>query len=101
MSPENHLEKNMSQKLDGKFHGVIVKNKNQQIVPQDQWMCFLAKDNAVPAMLKFYLEECTRKGADESQVQAVRDMINRCNQWRAEHPDLCKIPDVEKNEIIT
>jgi hypothetical protein len=30
-------------KLDGKFHGVIVKNKDQSIVPQDQWTVFLAE----------------------------------------------------------
>ena len=88
-------------KLDGKFHGVVVKNKNQTIVPQDQWMVFLAKDNAVPAMLKFYEAECARLGAEPEQLQAVREMRERVMAWRAENPQLCKTPDVQPGEIQT
>ena len=42
----------MLEKLDAKFYGVIVKNKDESIVPQDQYMVFLAKDAAVVAMLE-------------------------------------------------
>lgn len=91
----------MGLKLDGKFHGVIVKNKDGTIVPQDQWMCFLVKDNAVPAMLRTYYEECRRLGADQSQLKAVGEMMARVDMWRANWPQLCKVPDVQKEEIIT
>lgn len=87
------------QKLDGKFHGVIVKNKDGSIVPQDQWIVFLVKDNAVPAMLDFYYEECKRQGALDDQLDAVREMINRADEWRNKNPGLCKTPDVEPGEI--
>jgi hypothetical protein len=30
----------MGVKLDGKFHGIIAKNKDGSIVPQDQWIGF-------------------------------------------------------------
>ena len=86
-------------KLDAKFHGVIVKNKNGTVVPQDQWMVFLAKDNAVPAMLEFYEQECERQGAAPEQVAAVRAMRARVDAWRREHPELCKAPDVERGEL--
>lgn len=86
-------------KLDGKFHGVIVKNKDQSIVPQDQWMVFLAKDNAFPATLAFYREECLRQGASREQVRAVEDLCERVGQWRREHPELCKTPDVNPGEL--
>ncbi len=88
-------------KLDGKFHGIIAKNKDGTIVPQDQWMCFLAKDNAVPATLEFYIQECTRLGAKSEQIEAVRSMIDRVLDWRAANPTLCKVPDVQAGEIIT
>lgn len=86
-------------KLDGKFHGVIVKNKDGSIVPQDQWMVFLAKDNAFPATLLFYIEECQRKNASTAQVNAAREVYNRVMAWRAAHPELCKTPDVQAGEL--
>lgn len=86
-------------KLDGKFHGVIVKNKDGSVVPQDQWMCFLAKDNAVPSMLDGYLASCEALGAGARQLESVRDMIDRVDKWRRENPDLCKTPDTDQGEI--
>lgn len=86
-------------KLDGKFHGVLVKNKNGSIVPQDQWIVFLAKDNALPATLKFYEEECTRLGAKQAQITAVQDLRVRVDAWRRQHPELLKTADVEVGEI--
>lgn len=86
-------------KMDGKFHGIVVKNKDQSVVPQDQWIVFLAKDDAVPATLNFYLRECERLGADESQLMAVRELIDRVRRWRFGRPDLCKVPDVHPGEI--
>lgn len=86
-------------KLDGKFHGIIAKNKDGTIVPQDQWMCFLAKDNAVPATLEFYFDECARQGAAPEQLDAVRAMIERVKVWRVVNPHLCKVPDVQAGEL--
>lgn len=91
----------MSQKLDGKFHGLIAKNKDGSVVPQDQWMVFLAKDNAVPATLLFYEEECKRQGAAQAQLDAVEEMRMRVLAWREAHPDLCKVPDVQAGEIVS
>lgn len=90
----------MSTKLDGKFHGTIAKNKDQSIVPQDQWVVFLAKDNAFPATLDFYREECSRQGAGVDQLVAVDEMIERLKQWRNDNPHLCKTPDVQRGEIV-
>lgn len=90
----------MSKKLDAKFHGVIVKNKDQTIVPQDQWVVFLAKDNAFPATLRFYRSECERQGANPEQLRAVDDMIERLEAWRDFNSHLCKTPDVHPGEIV-
>lgn len=90
----------MSRKLDGKFHGVIVKNKDGSIVPQDQWIVFLAKDNAVPKMLAAYYTECQKQGASIEQLDAVAGLITRVDQWRRQNFDKCKVPDVQPGEII-
>jgi hypothetical protein len=86
-------------KLDAKFHGVVVKNKDGSVVPQDQWMVFLAKDNAVPATLAFYEEECLRQRASIEQIEAVRAMRARVEEWRKAHPELLKTPDVNPGEL--
>lgn len=93
-------EKDMGHKLDGKFHGVIVRNKDASVVPQDQWIVFLAKDNAFPATLAFYRDECERLGARGDQLKAVDDLLDRVKKWRRDNPQECKVPDVEPDELI-
>ena len=88
-------------KLDGKFSGVLVKNKDNTIIPVDQWMVFLAKDNAFPATLRFYRQECERQGAGPEQLAGVDECIAKVDAWRAAHPDECKVPDVQQGELFT
>jgi hypothetical protein len=88
-------------KLDGKFHGIIVKNKDGSVVPQDEWIVFLAKDNALPATLAFYLDECERLKADPRQLDAAASLIDRVERWRQDNPDKCKVPDTQAGEIVT
>lgn len=87
-------------KLDRKFHGVVVKNKNGAIVPPDQWVVFLAKDDAVPSTFAFYEQECVWLGAGKEQVEAVRAIRERIEAWRAANPGLCKTPDVQAGELL-
>ena len=89
----------MVERLDGKFQGTITKNKNGEVVPPDEFMVFLAKDNAFPATLRFYRDECERKGAGLAQLQAVDEAIARLHQWRQANPHRLKTPDVEAGEI--
>ena len=87
-------------KIDGKFSGVIIKAKDGSVVPPDQYIVFLAKDNALPATVRFYEEECERLGADARQLEAVRKMRARLDRWRQAHHDLCKVPDVAVGETL-
>ena len=86
-------------KIDHKFYGEIRKASDDSIVPPDSCITFLAKDNAFPATLRFYLEECKRLGAGEIQVQAVQGLIERVDAWRAQHPELCKVPDATLKQL--
>jgi hypothetical protein len=86
-------------KLDKKFEGLITKVKDKpeggqimgSIVPNDQWVVFLAKDNAFAGpdgAIYAYLDRCVALGADPEQVRAVETLIARIEQWREVHPDL-------------
>lgn len=94
-----YLQETTMQKLDHKFSGEIKKASDGSIVPPDSYIVFLAKDNAFPATLRFYLEECKRLGAGPVQVEAVQGLIDRVDAWRAANPTLCKVPDATKEQL--
>lgn len=82
-------------KLDKKFDGIIRKVKDGSDVPDDQYLVFLAKDDAFAATLPEYLRQCEQRGADPVQLAMVEEMIANVKAWRAAHPELCKVPDAE------
>ena len=45
-------------KLDAKFYGEIRKVKDDSIVPDDEYVVFLAKDNAFAEVTHHYAETC-------------------------------------------
>lgn len=87
-------------KLDAKFSGVIIKAKNGAIVPPDEYIVFLAQDQALPAMLEFYEKECRRLGAAKEQLAAIQQMRARLKSWRDRHPDRLKVADVQRSELL-
>jgi hypothetical protein len=88
----------LMEKLDGKFHGVIVRDATGEVVACDQYVIFLAKDNAFPETLEFYYQECKRIGADQEQLDAIQRLRFRVKRWRQANPQLCKIPDAAPGE---
>jgi hypothetical protein len=86
------------QKLDGKFHGIIARDLDGAHVRPDEFIVFLAKDNALLPTLQFYLEECKRIGAGMEQLAAVQRLMSRVATWRHWNGDKCKVPDAEPNE---
>jgi hypothetical protein len=87
-------------KLDAKFSGVIFKIKNGLIVPDDEYVVFLAKDDAFAAILPMYRDKCVELGCDTEQVQAVNRMIARANIWRAANPGSLKAPDAKGEKLL-
>lgn len=88
------------QKLDAKFSGVIFKIKDGSIVPDDEYVVFLAKDNAFAKMLPFYRDKCVELGADEEQIAAVDRMIQRMRDWRHANRDRLKVPDAKGERLV-
>lgn len=90
----------MTVKMDGKFYGQLRKVKDDTVVPEDQWVAFLIKDNAFPATLKKYRDECARLGADAEQIAGVDRMIQRVGDWRRDNHSLCKVPDAAGEKML-
>lgn len=89
------------EKMDKKFRGEIRKVKDYSIVPDDQWVVFLVKDNAFMATLPTYREKCIEMGADAEQIAMVTAMIARAERWRMLNAHLCKVPDAAGERVIT
>lgn len=88
------------QKLDAKFSGVIFKIKDGTIVPDDEYVVFLVKDNAFARILPMYRQICMDLGADAEQLSAVDRMIARAIAWREANPDRLKVPDAKGERLV-
>lgn len=89
----------MPQTLDGKFFGLIFRQKDNTIVPPSEFVVFLAKDRAFLPTLRFYKEECQRIGAETPQLEAIDALIGRVEAWQRENVTAMKIPDVHPGEL--
>lgn len=98
--PVNKVKHNAPVKLDAKFYAAVTKVKDGTSVPDDQWMIFLAKDDAFPATLVFYYEECQRLGADIEQLESIERTMRRLDEWRKANPDKCKVPDARGEKLL-
>lgn len=90
----------MAAKLDAKFSGVIFKVKDGSIVPDDQYMVFLAKDKAFLPTLKFYRDECLRLDADQEHTDAVNRTLERLIGWQRDNSELLKVPDAKGEKLV-
>lgn len=54
---------------------------------------FLAKDRAVPAMLRAYCEECARLGSNPAHIESISLLIDRVEEYQRENTS--KIPDTD------
>lgn len=90
----------ISPKLDAKFYGTIIKAKDNSIVPDDEYVVFLAKDSAFANVLLWYRDQCIELGADQEQVAAVNRMIQRVREWRIANPDRVKVPDAKGEKLF-
>lgn len=86
--------------LDRKFYGTIRKVKDGSLVLPDQYVVFLAKDNAFAAILPAYVAKQRELGCDERQITSSEQMVARVMAWREAHPEQCKNPDIAEGEKL-
>ena len=77
--------------IDWKYKFVATNPCSGSVHTEKDAIVFLAKDAAVPAMLKAYLAECVRLGCDELHREAVQLLFKRVvsyqNKSKREVPD--------------
>lgn len=84
--------------IDWKYKIHAVNRATDKVRTDDEAILFLAKDDAVPPTLAFYYEECQRIGAEQGQLDSIRLLQTRVQNWRREHFDECKTPDMSEAE---
>lgn len=67
----------MTQPLDAKFYGVIHKVKNGEVVPPDEFVVFLAKDDAFAAILPAKALHAKRQSLLKAMVASISDDARR------------------------
>ena len=87
-------------KMDAKFYGEVRKVKDDSLVPDDEYVVFLAKDNAFAAIVPVYRAACVSLGADAEQIRAVDRMIGRLAAWRLKNAERCKVPDAKGEKLL-
>ena len=96
-------------KLDKKFTGTIAKVKDAtqghmgRIVPPDEWVVFLAQDDAFggpDGAIYHYLQRVVALKADAEQVAATHRLVAAVETWRAAHPERCKVPDAAGERLL-
>lgn len=87
-------------KLDAKFSGIIFKVKDGSIVPDDEYVVFLAKDTAFANVLPLYRKECVSLGSDQEQIASVDRMTERLRVWRECNQSRLKAPDANGEKLL-
>lgn len=87
-------------KMDAKFYGEIKKVKDDSIVPEDQYVVFLAKDNAFFSTVPYYMLQCMQFGCDQEHLEAVLRMYLRMRKWRLDNPGKLKTPDAAGEKLL-
>ncbi len=87
-------------KMDAKFYGEVRKVKDDSIVPENEYVVFLAKDNAFAAILPYYQQKCVEFGCDREQIESVARMMERVADWRAANRDRLKNPDAAGEKLL-
>lgn len=88
-------------RLDSKVHvlGALVKNKDGTPIPEDEFVVFRPADNAFLPALTRYCEVLGELGASPEQQAAADQLVERVKKWRQDHPERCKVPDVQAGEL--
>ncbi len=81
--------------IDSKFVFLAVCREHGHRHTHRDGIVFLAKDQALPATLRFYRTECIRLDASPEQIWGIDMLIERVERYQAEYPDIVKVADID------
>lgn len=79
--------------IDWKYKIQAVNPCSKNTHDENDSILFLAKDKAVPAMLRTYREECKRLGANPAHLESIALLIDRVEEYQ--HDTASKVPDTD------
>jgi hypothetical protein len=89
------MNNRIGEPIDRKFTIMARSIESGNIYTDFDGVLFLAKDNAFPATLRFYREECVRQGCAPEQLRGIDLLIERVDRYRASNPEKLKIADID------
>lgn len=84
----------MTENIDTKFLLRAMSRSSRKTYTEQNAVVFLARDLALQAALQAYHNECERLGAADAQLEGVRMLLQRVEQYQSEHPSECKVADM-------
>lgn len=79
--------------IDRKYRIAAVNPCSGNTHDESDSMLFLAKDKAVPAMLRTYRDESARLGANPAHIESIGLLIERVEQYQRDIE--AKVPDTD------
>ena len=79
--------------IDWKYKITAINPCSKSTHDENDSILFLAKDKAVPAMLRAYLAECERLGTNPAHLEAVALMLGRVEVYQRDIE--AKVPDTD------
>lgn len=85
------------ERIDRKFtfSGLCTEHHAAHEVSHMNALVFLARDRALIPTLHFYQTRCQQLGADARQIEGIRLLIERVEQYQQEHPEEVKVADID------
>ncbi len=79
--------------IDWKYKINAINPCSKNIHDENDSILFLAKDKAVPAMLRAYLAECERIGTNPAHLEAIVLLLGRVEAYQRDIE--AKVPDTD------
>lgn len=84
--------------LDRKFTFTATHVVKGTTITEGEAILFKASDPSLTSVLKYYRDDCLRRGAAEAQIEGINLLMQRVMAWQAANPELVKVADVDEGE---
>ena len=88
----------MLKRIDRKFDITASATTKKRKYDSTNSILFLAKDKALPSMLRHYQRTLIKLEADERQIKSIDLLIERVIKFQNENPEKIKVADVAKGK---
>lgn len=84
--------------LDLKVHGTLVRDRDGMEADPSGYVIFRPHDNSFLSVLDVY-RKAVVEDEDVDYLVEFDALVERIRLWRSQHPERCKVPDVQSGEL--